>query len=475
MNIVLICLDTFRADCLAAAGRNPVIQTPNLDRLAREGVIFDNAFGEGQPTVQFRRALLTGQRSFPWRYDLDNKGLWPGGHGWHKILPGQPTLPEIFLEHGWATGMVSDTYHLFKPTANFTRGMAAWDFIRGQETDNYRSGSLSEVDLSKYCKPGYKPSRQLIQHVLNNQGRDTEDNHISAQVFSSAIGYLDDNQKNNPFFLWIDAFDPHEPWDPPTKYADLYDPDWDEDWEPIHIVHSDAEEKIQRRVRALYYGLCTFADKQVGRLLDALERLSLMDDTLILAMSDHGTEVWDHGYVHKGHNSCRYRHNSEILFVAWFPGKEHSGKRVSALVQNQDVAPTLLSLAGIECPPIDGVNLMPLLTGEMDRVRDFAISGWSERASVRTLDYNYSCDYVDPSLNEHLFDLNSDPQEMVNLSAELPEICCEYRDQLEEFFGEKLPREKPPKGIYFGPPSEKCWQKASWAESIREQLRTLDT
>ena len=139
MNIILICLDTYRADLIAATKRNDFIKTPNLDRLIQEGVLFENAFGEGQPTIQYRQSLCTGMRTFPFDKDYDTKGMWPVLAGWHKIPPEQPTLAEVLLENGFVTGLVSDTYHMFKPTQNFTRGIASWNFIRGQEEDNYRS------------------------------------------------------------------------------------------------------------------------------------------------------------------------------------------------------------------------------------------------------------------------------------------------------------------------------------------------
>ncbi len=266
MNVVLICLDTFRADFVAAAGRNNTIRTPHMDRLVREGVLFDNAFGEGQPTIQFRRALLTGMRSFPWEAKYETRGLWPNAPGWHQIPAEQTTLAEALLEKGYTTGFVSDTYHMFKPTQNFTRGFASWEFIRGQEEDPWRIGPMNAIDMSKYLPPdgsiGSQP--RLIQYLLNMQDRKTEDDYLPAQVFDKAIRFIDEARENAPFFLYVDCFDPHEPWDPPRAYADMYDPDWDEGWEPIVGVQPAHSEKMRRRYIANYYGECTFVDKCIG-------------------------------------------------------------------------------------------------------------------------------------------------------------------------------------------------------------------
>lgn len=444
MNVILICLDTFRADCVAALERNDFIQTPNIDRLVREGVLFENAFGEGQPTIQFRRSLCTGMQSFPFDGAYDNKGYWPMSPGWHKIPPEQSTIAEVLLENGYMTGLVSDTFHLFKPTTNFTRGMASWDFIRGQEDDNYRTGPLSAIDLSKYCEPGKEPPPMLVQYLLNNQDRKSEMDFSSAKVFTSAIRYLEDNRENQPFFLWIDSFDPHEAWDPPRKFADIYDPDWDEEWEPISYLSDYTNEKINKRHKALYYGECTFVDKQIGRLLDALDENGLTDDTLIIVTSDHGTEIMDHGSFGKNVHKNRYRFNSEIVCIMRFPEKVNAGKRVKGFVLNHDFFPTILSLLGVKHESVDGLDFTPLITGEKGSIRNFAITGWSgyrspTRASVRSHECAYSCDYQRENLDEHLFDLKADPHEMRNAAHEHPDAVEEYRSRLEDYLGEKLP------------------------------------
>jgi arylsulfatase A-like enzyme len=463
VNVVLICLDTHRADCVRALGRNRVIQTPHLDRLAREGVTFQNAFGEGQPTIEFRRALITGRRTFPWRHDVDTRGLWPTLNGWHAVAPQHDTLAEILLEQGYTTGFFSDTFHMFKPTQNFTRGFTSWEFIRGQETDNWRVGPLDAIDLQRYLPPGSDPdprkNPRLVQYLLNMQDRETADDWTSAKVFDAACRFVRDARDSQPFFLWVDSFDPHEPWDPPPGYAEKYDPDWDRPWEPIwRETGSDA--RARARCKALYYGECTFVDELVGRLLDTLDEFGLADDTLVIATSDHGTELWDHGEVGKNVHNCRYRHNNEILWLMRLPGREHAGRKVAAFVQNQDVVPTVLALAGIPWEPLNaphrptgapdaerGRSVLPLLTGERDHLRDAAITGWRERANVRTFEFSYSVDYAafgseppaDDEPNEHLFNLRSDPAETKNVAADHPDVCTWARSKLETLLGQPLP------------------------------------
>jgi len=441
MNLIVICLDTFRADCLGALGRNPEVRTPNLDRLAAEGVVFENAFGEGQPTIEYRRALITGMRTFPWSCDYDTRGLWPNGHGWHKVSPAHDTLAEVLLEQGYVTGFFSDTYHMFKPTQNFTRGFCSYEFVRGQETDNYRTGPLSAIDVKKFIPPDLGPEEAngtLVQYLLNMQDRRGESDWTSAQVFEKAGRFLEDNRDNGPLFLWIDSFDPHEPWDPPRRFADMYDPDWSEAWEPIY-GYFDRDERTAKRSRALYLGECTFVDELLGGLLGKVDKLGLREDTLIVVTSDHGTELGDHGVFGKGRHNCRYRHNNEILLLMRLPGGRAAGTRLPALVQNHDIMPTVLEMLGASRGEMDGCSLVPLIEGRVEKVRDLAVTGWGERASVRSLTHSYSVDFTSEELDEHLFDTDSDPGERRNIAAEEPGICRRHRGELESMLRQELP------------------------------------
>ncbi len=101
MNVIVICLDTMRADIVGEGQRLSHVQTPSLDQLARDGVVFDRAFGEGQPTLQARRSFFTGMRCFPWRFNVDRRGLWHHAAGWHGIPPVQDTIAEILVERGY--------------------------------------------------------------------------------------------------------------------------------------------------------------------------------------------------------------------------------------------------------------------------------------------------------------------------------------------------------------------------------------
>lgn len=176
----------------------------------------------------------------------------------------------MLLHNGYVTGMAASTPHMFKSTQNFIRGMSAWDFIRGHEADPWKMRPVSSVDVWRYALPETNRGGSLgviVQFLLNNRDRKGPEDYIDARLFSRAVRFVEDNRDNQPFFLWVDSFSPHWPWDPPREYADAYAPDWDDDWLPIVCFNPDVSDKIKRRVIAQYYGHVTYVDEQIGTIL----------------------------------------------------------------------------------------------------------------------------------------------------------------------------------------------------------------
>ncbi|MBT3274256.1 MAG: sulfatase, partial [Spirochaetales bacterium] len=338
MNIITIVLDTFRSDIIGKDKRLSFVKTANLDALAAESIVFDQAFGEGQPTLQIRRAFYTGRRSFPFVYNFDRRGHWHHAPGWHKIPPHQSTLAEILTSRGYCTGLISDVYHMFKPTMNFWRGFTNYEFIRGQESDNWRGGTPEMVAdlLKKHSRNPTVVSDQstLYQYLLNQRFRKSEEDYQCARVFRQASDWLDDNASNSPFMLGVEAFDPHEPWDPPSSYADEYCPNYNG---PDLIMPGSPQDMSAaeiERTKALYYGEVSFVDKWVGHLLEKVDRMGLKDDTAIIVLSDHGTQVMDHGSFGKGGSNLR-AYNTGIVWQMRLP--KHKPAQINALVQSHDV------------------------------------------------------------------------------------------------------------------------------------------
>jgi len=433
MNCVVICCDTFRYDMIG----HPVVRTPNLDRLARDGIVFENAYAEGLPTIQARRTLFSGIRSFPWRFEMGGRGLTPAIPGWHRIPDEQMTLSEFLLEQGVCTGLVADTYHMFKPTQNFTRGFCSWDFIRGQEGDPVRSGPLSAVDVSPYHPEGKNDLKlwpTLTQYLLNMLDRHTEEDYLPARVFRRACTWLEENRENAPWFLWVDSFAPHERWDPPTEFADAYyTTNKSRDYIQPQILPKDPTPEEIERTRALYYGYVTFVDKWIGAFLDKLAQMGFLEDTAVIFTSDHGTELWDKQQFGKSGNRL-YRYNTGIPLVVRLPGGRDGGTRRDDLVQHQDFFPTICGLMGYEPDAdlgLDGRDIFDSLAFPPETV----ITAWKENVSVRNLEWNMIIDSTGEGDRRELYDLRDDPAESNNVYDANPEVVREFTAFLEDTLG----------------------------------------
>lgn len=446
MNLIVICLDTFRADMIGPGGAMSHVRTSHLDALARESVSFTRAFGEGQPTLQMRRAFFTGRRSFPWRYNFDRRGHWHHAPGWHKIPPEQDTLAEVLLQHGYCTGMVADTYHMFKPTMNYTRGFCTYDFVRGQETDNWRGGTIDQIaaQLRAYTHEPIDSPRimRLAQYLWNQRDRAHEEDYQCARVFRAAVRWLDDNAANAPFFLWIDSFDPHEPWDPPRAYADALYP-----YEGIDLIYpsNDASAEEKERIMALYCGEVTFVDKWVGVFLEHLDALQLWEDTIVVLTSDHGTQLMDHGRFGKGAEEMHPFNTRIPLYIRHPDGPREA--TVDAFVQSHDLMPTLLRLLDVPYANVDGSDGWSLVAGERAQLRDHVVIGWASfvtgnaggRASVRDDEWNYVATVHEAQPGPELYHLPTDPKEVRNVHDQHPEVAAMQRRRLEAVVGQPLP------------------------------------
>ena len=296
-NVVLIMLDTLQFNYLGCYG-NKVVKTPNIDRLARQGFLFENAYSEGLPTVPVRRALMTGRFTLPYG-------------GWQPLAPDDTTVADIMWGKNMQTALVYDTPPMRLPKYGYSRGFDFVSFNPGQELDHT---SFADVPLDPALKPeDYTSptmvfnekgevidddSTQLLDEIgcflRQQQFRKPEDSYIS-RVMTDAQNWLSNRRdKTRPFLLWVDSFDPHEPWDPESVWKGEpcpYDPEYVGNplvlapWTPIEgrITERECE-----HIRALYMEKITQVDKWVGELLDSIRAQGLWDETLIVLMSDHG-------------------------------------------------------------------------------------------------------------------------------------------------------------------------------------------
>lgn len=418
MNLVIIMLDSLRQDHVGCYG-NDWIHTPSIDRLAAESVVFGRCWSESLPTIPARRAMHTCARTFPFKEELRPKGVYNRHLGWRPIPEEQVTFAEHLQERGYITALIADTYHIFKPAMNFHRYFNCFEWIRGQEYDQWRSGPLRNVDLDHYTHPDRKLSMSLVQYLQNQSKRRGEQDYQSARVFRAAMEWLEDNYDHEKFLLWVESFDPHEPWEAPGYYVDLYDPDYEgrEFIDPRGIPKSDMTDAEYEHVRALYAAEVTLVDAWVGRFLDKLEEVGRMDDSVILLLSDHGKTLgeFDAFGMNELHTS---RALHAVPLMIRHPQGLGAGTRVEKWAYNIDAMATLLHLMGEDPLPQNEGMLLPPADDESP-MRDHLVCAYNTVQSVWQEDWLYTLGTKDGA--EALWDLAKDPEQTTNLADECPD------------------------------------------------------
>lgn len=368
-NVIVIVSDTMRRDALQAYGGNWV-QTPHLSAFAKKAVQCKNAFIGSFPTVPCRHDLLTGQATFTFK-------------PWSPLDRDTVTLQDVLRAAGVYTALVVDTPHPFRPDYNYQRN---FDFIqvnRGQEMDLYE---LRPLPVKLPCNPRKlrDGTRTMTQYLRNVADRKVEEDYFCARTMRAAADWLTANQRRQPFFLYVDTFDPHEPWDPPALYVKPYDPDYR--GEDVTYPRYDRWEefltpKELKHCRALYAGEASMVDRWVGHLLERIEKLGLFENTLVLFLADHGFYLGEHGFIGKALIRGGYYQSlamySEVCRVPWlvhYPGCR-PGQVVDGLVQHMSVAATVLDFLGLRGPAsFTGPSLWPMLQGKEARASSLAIS-----------------------------------------------------------------------------------------------------
>ena len=364
MNIITIVSDTLRYDCVGYHGtgphdwdlvRSPV--TPNLDRFAGQAAVFDHAYTGSFPTIPMRTDMFTGKWTMPFR-------------GWTPLPDDETILAEELGKAGYTSMLICDTPHLLRDGHRFDRGFSAWHWNRGQEGDR---AITDDVPVPQTCAPAKQrlPERHAQCHLKwRTVHWQSEADTFVARSMQDACRWLERNHTHDKFFLHVDTFDPHEPWDPPQHYRDMYDPGYTGEVvdHPQYAFSDFLTPAELKHCRALYAGEVTLVDTWVGQLFATIERLGLYENTAVLFMSDHGHYIGDHGRVGKSGKTADgpwpyYDEISHMVMMARVPGAE-GGVRLPSLVQPVDVMPTVLELAGVPAPDgVQGTSLVPLLRG----------------------------------------------------------------------------------------------------------------
>ncbi|MCQ6563820.1 sulfatase-like hydrolase/transferase [Paenibacillus mendelii] len=396
MNSIVIVCDTLRRDhcgpyhngrplnqVVSAEQPDWVIPTPNMDRLAQRGIVFDNAYCGSTPCMPARRDIYTG------RYEFLERG-WGPLEDDDLDLPRQISGPPNSslnkqLDNGNPVSyFITDHFHMWEQGAgNYHMGYTGFEFIRGHEADAWRT------DPVEFPCPESEKNTKLERHFRNvHLTRKSEEDYFCAQIFSKAADWLEANHTHDDFYLHLDCFDPHEPWDPPEEYVKMFDPrGYDVDrfipQAPYDEWNKHMTEQQKNHVQACYAANVVLVDKWLGKLLDKMDELDLWSNTMLIFTTDHGTYNGDHGRTGKL-QTHQYDAVAHIPFIVAYPGGEQ-GVRRDQLVQLVDIYPTVLRAAGKPCPPDrHGLDLTPVLESGTAPLRDYAISGMFGRSVTIT-------------------------------------------------------------------------------------------
>ena len=439
LNIVVVIADTFRLDHFGAYGSTRA-KTPCLDQFASESVLFENAFADGLPTIPCRRCYHTGKSVVP-------------GAAWIPNPPGEVNLAQILNHRGYWSGLIADVYHYFKPDMNLHEGFNTWQWIRGQEMDAYLGGPKEQFQPKNHMPADLwheAYDRSMRTYMMNTQHFQSEDDYFASQTVSSAIDWLEQNSTNSPFMLWVEIFDPHEPWDAPARFQKMYRDDYGFERflfgygvQPFPANPTGPHLTPHLPViRDLYAAEVTYVDWCLGRLFESMEKMKLLDDTIVVFTTDHGTHLGELGYVQKQPALL----NSLVMqlpLIIRHPDRATAGKRISELVSAIDFAPTFCHMLGVDDQEqMDGRNMWDLVTGQTDKLHDRVYTEFTGFASVRDPDWHYFQHIrgKNQGAGPCLYDLKEDPAQTKNVITQHPDRAAGMREDLATRLGQELPK-----------------------------------
>ncbi len=387
-NVLLVSIDSLRADHLGSYGYERDT-SPTIDRLAREGVLFENAISPASWTVPAHMTLLTALPPEVHQVSSHRRALHPAA----------VTLAEVLRDAGYRT-------------AGFVSGPTV---------------------MSNY---GFGQGFELYDETVAAMHRNPNRGITSPAIVERVAAYLDEwdaSGRGAPFFAFVHLWDVHYDYAPPAPYDRMFDPDYtgdltSEDFERNERLHAGMPERDLQHLIALYDGEIRFTDEHLGRIVEHLERLGVLDHTIVVVTSDHGDEFFEHGQ--KGHSKTLYDEIVRVPLVIRYPPRVTFGRRITEQVRLMDVAPTILGLAGIEgrralglwMPmPYQALDLTPWIAGRRLYAPLPELLAFSEstaflgvKRSVRTNQAKLIRHHQRPERTE-LFDLARDPGERTNL------------------------------------------------------------
>lgn len=447
-NVLLIVCDDLntRLSCYGFE----LVKTPSLDRLCREGVKFNRAYCQFPVCNPSRCSFLSGMRP-------DTTGIYDNVLKLREQMPNTLMLPECFREQGYWTAAVGKVFH--RPNHDQRQ---AWDAYA--DLPNVRNPVIAAArrefeaehgpigtDDNKEKWEKIRRSKSLRKRAAGQTPAGVgptdlaDDEDSDGRNARQVVKWLEDRaQGDKPFFITCGIHKPHVPFWAPKKYFEAFPldkidlvPDPASDWDDIPDIalwgryrsffpERNPPAKMRREAMQAYYACAAFIDAQVGLMTDALRRLDLWDNTIVIFTSDHGYHLGEHGMWGK---VTLYEECDRVPFIVRVPGNKAAGRSTEALIELVDLYPTLADLCGLKMPDdLEGVSIAPLLDAPDRPWKSAAFSmvrrGEHYGRAVRTARFKYA-EYDKPHVNE-LYDLKRDPHEWTNLAKD-PEYADEVK------------------------------------------------
>ncbi len=428
-NILFIAVDDLNND-LGTYG-HPLVQSPHIDRLAARGMRFDRAYSQYPVCNPSRSSFLTGL--YP-----EQTGVLTNADSFRVHIPEVVTLPQWFKEHGYFTARVGKIFHYGVPGEIGTDGMD--DPRSWHQVVNPRGIDREVHDRIHTLTPGHFGGTLSWLRLDEGEGE-----HTDALGATAAIELLEQHhpaQTGHPFFLAVGFYRPHTPYVAPSPYFEPYplaqiepvmEQPGDRDDIPVAALADRPKQRAltldqRREIIQAYYASISFMDAQVGRLLDALDRLGLAEKTIVVFVSDHGYHLGHHGLWQKGD---LFEGSVRVPLIITLPEHRDAGMATEALVELVDLYPTLVDLSGLPQPGyLAGQSLRPILEGAAYSGRSAAFTvAWSRARwtrpelgdtyrvlgyTIRTSRYRYT-EWNEGEAGAELYDYVTDPQEYTNL------------------------------------------------------------
>lgn len=378
MKAIMLMFDSLRKDMLSAYGNDETI-TPNFKRLEEKSVKFDNCFVGSMPCMPARRDLQTGRYNFMHR-------------SWGPMEPYDNSAPELLKKNGIHSHLVTDHKHYWREGgATYHPRYSTYEFIRGQEGDAWK-GHVKKPDI-KNClnEPDgvleYK-NRSRQQDSINRRYMESENQHPLCKTVSAGLDFIETNKEEDQWFVQIECFDPHEPFFVPQKYLDMYGVKEEfNGWPPYY--YDNLEGNLSETIKNYYKALLTMCDEYVGKLLDKMDALNLWEDTMLIVTTDHGFLLGEHQWWGKNIMPL-YNEIANIPFFVYDPKNKKGNIVKEQLVQNIDVAPTLLQHFNIDIPKeMCGKPIQNIIEADINNHENILFGYHGSNINICDKDYIY--------------------------------------------------------------------------------------